>query len=253
MSASDSDGHHHHKHYSRDRRKRLDDDHDRNTRKFQRRDRRKRSHHSPSSSDSEDDHRRRKSSRKERPRSRSASTITSLAETRAPEPNLDRAIKRRHRLEHPLSPPSSSRPIGRHDDMDSDPLEDIVGPMPPPAPPKVHIRGRGAVSNSTGMDSRFASNYDPSTDVNLDMDEEDDWGQALEALQARAKFKSSQGDRLRAAGFSEDEIKSWERGGEKNEDDVRWSKLGEGREWDRGKVLDDDGKVKVDMDFGRLK
>jgi hypothetical protein len=103
------------------------------------------------------------------------------------------------------------------------------------------------------MDLRFSSTYDPSTDVALDLQEEDDWGQALEALQARAKFKQSQGDRLRAAGFTEDEVKAWEKGGEKNEDDVRWAKLGEGREWDRGKVLDDEGKVQVDMDFGRLK
>jgi hypothetical protein len=103
------------------------------------------------------------------------------------------------------------------------------------------------------MDSRFNSSYDPSTDVALDPQDEDDWGQALEALQARAKFKQSQGDRLRAAGFTEDEIKSWEKGGEKNEDDVRWAKLGEGREWDRGKVVDDDGKVQVDLEFGRLK
>jgi hypothetical protein len=103
------------------------------------------------------------------------------------------------------------------------------------------------------MDSRFSSGYDPSQDVALDAEDDDDWGQALEALQARAKFKQSQGDRLRAAGFTDEEIKSWEKGGEKGEEDVTWAKRGEGREWDRGKVLDDEGKVVNDVDFGRLK
>ena len=103
------------------------------------------------------------------------------------------------------------------------------------------------------MDNRFSSTYDPSTDISLDMDEDDDWGQALEALQARAKFKQSQGDRLRAAGFTEDEVKNWEKGGEKNEDDVQWNKKGEGREWDRGKAVDDEGQLQVNTEFGRLK
>jgi hypothetical protein len=136
--------------------------------------------------------------------------------------------------------------------MDSDPLEEIVGPIPPPPPPRVKVRGRGAIS-SAGMDSRFSSNYDPSTDVTLDLDDEDDWGQALEAWQARAKFKQNQGDRLRAAGFTDKEIKGWEKGGEKNEDDVRWSKIGEGREWDRGKVVDLEGAMHLESDWGRLK
>jgi hypothetical protein len=135
---------------------------------------------------------------------------------------------------------------------DSDPLEEIVGPLPPPPPPKVKVRGRGTVS-SAAMGSRFSVNYDPSADVTLDVDDEDDWGQALEAQQARAKFKQNQGDRLRAAGFTEEEIKLWEKDGEKNEEDVKWSKLGEGREWDRGKVVNDEGAVQLESDFGMLK
>jgi len=106
------------------------------------------------------------------------------------------------------------------------------------------------------MDTRFSSTYDPTTDVTLDMDEQDDWDQALEALQARAKFKQSQGERMRAAGFSEEEVKVWEKGGkEKSEDDVKWAKKGEGREWDRGKVVNGDGDdvSGVDMEYGRLK
>ena len=48
-------------------------------------------------------------------------------------------------------------------------------------------------------------------------------------------------------------VAKWEKGGEKSEEDVVWSKKGEGREWDRGKVLDDDGLVNVKPEWGRLK
>lgn len=162
-----------------------------------------------------------------------------------------------------LSPLRSSKSNGSnftHDTnaSDSDPLEEIVGPLPPPPAPKPRVRGRGAISSAArnGMDTRFSSTYDPTTDVTLDMDEQDDWDQALEALQARAKFKQSQGERMRAAGFSEEEVKVWEKGGkEKSEDDVKWAKKGEGREWDRGKVVNGDGDdvSGVDMEYGRLK
>jgi hypothetical protein len=92
------------------------------------------------------------------------------------------------------------------------------------------------------MDSRFSDNYDPKTDVQLDSDaEDDDWDQALETLRDRQKWKQQGADRLRAAGFTEEQIKSWEKsdgkGGEKSIEDVRWVKPGEGREWDRGKVI----------------
>lgn len=103
------------------------------------------------------------------------------------------------------------------------------------------------------MDDHFADDYDPSADVQPDAAEEDDWDQALEALRDRQKWKQQQGDRLKAAGFTDDEVRKWENGGEKTEGDVRWSKKGEGREWDRGKVVDDDGMVDVKADWGRLK
>lgn len=134
----------------------------------------------------------------------------------------------------------------------SDPLDDIIGPRPPPIP-KVRTKGRGTISQASGIDARFSANYDPSTDVRLDSDEDDPWDQALEAMRARKKFREIGADRLRAAGFTEDEVKRWENGGEKREEDVRWAKKGEGREWDRGKVLDEEGKVSVEPQFGRLK
>lgn len=76
---------------------------------------------------------------------------------------------------------------------------------------------------------------------------------ALEALRDRQKWKQEGADRLRAAGFTAEEVKKWERGGERSEEDVRWRKHGEGREWDRGKVVADDGMVDVQPEWGRLK
>lgn len=101
------------------------------------------------------------------------------------------------------------------------------------------------------MDSRFESGYDPAADVSVE--EQDDWGLALEALRDRAKYKLNQSERLRAAGFTEEEISKWEKGSERTEEDVKWSKTGEGREWDRGKVLADAGGIQLVPEWGRLK
>lgn len=133
---------------------------------------------------------------------------------------------------------------------DSDPLDEIIGPRPPPA---VRSRGRGALSQGSGIDDRFSASYDPTVDVHLDPDEENDWDQALEALRDRQRWKQAGADRLRAAGFTDEEIAKWEKGGEKREEDVKWGKHGESREWDRGKVIDSDGLVNVDLNWGRLK
>ena len=91
------------------------------------------------------------------------------------------------------------------------------------------------------MESHFSNGYDPSADISLEDDSADDWDQAIEAFRDRQKWKQQGAERLRAAGFSEQEVSKWEKGGEKDEADVRWAKVGEGREWDRGKVLGKDG------------
>ena len=135
---------------------------------------------------------------------------------------------------------------------DSDPLDDIIGPRPASLP-VVRSRGRGIFSGASGIEARFSASYDPSTDVQLDPDEENDWDQALEALRDRQKWHQAGAARLRAAGFTDEEIAKWERGGEKKEEDVRWVKRGESREWDRGKVIDDEGVVSTDLNWGRLK
>ncbi|KAK7916862.1 hypothetical protein PG985_010470 [Apiospora marii] len=153
------------------------------------------------------------------------------------------------------SPPHShSRrprsPVAQDQDSDSDPLEDMIGPAPATEPAPVRKRGRGAVAGTSGIDRRFASDYDPTVDVSLDADaEDDDWGTSLEALRDRQRWKQQGGDRLRAAGFSEEQVKKWERGGQdgwgNREEDVRWVKQSEEREWDRGKsaTLLEDGSL----------
>ncbi|PMD54236.1 uncharacterized protein K444DRAFT_667833 [Hyaloscypha bicolor E] len=179
---------------------------------------------------------------------------------RSRSPEADKARGKSHRSERENPESESKKPkkdvkeaeAKTQEGYYSDPLDDIIGPRPP-AVPQVRTKGRGTISQASGIDARFSANYDPTTDVRLDSDEDDPWDQALEAMRARKKYKELGADRLRAAGFTEDEVKRWENGGAKREEDVRWAKKGEGREWDRGKVLDDDGVVSIEPQFGRLK
>lgn len=86
-------------------------------------------------------------------------------------------------------------------------------------------------------------------------EEEDDWDMALEALRDRANWKQKGEERLRAAGFNESTVQRWKQepafaagSGHETEgriEDVKWAKKGEGREWDRGKVMNDDGHYDV--------
>ena len=173
-------------------------------------------------------------------------------------PNLEKGRKSFHSRRSPTEPKVSDMELKAQKaeklrvDYDSDPLDDIIGPRPPPVE-QIRSRGRGVMSQGSGIDSRFSASYDPTVDVQLDPDEENDWDQALEALRDRQKWQKSGADRLRSAGFTEDEITKWEKGGEKREEDVKWSKQGESREWDRGKVVGDDGAVTQEASWGRLK
>jgi hypothetical protein len=138
-------------------------------------------------------------------------------------------------------------------DDDSDPLEAIIGPPEPPLEPQVRPRGRGQISSTSGMDARFSSKYDPTTDVRPNSDSEDDWGLALEALKDRQRWKQQGADRLKAAGFTEDEISKWEKGDKKSEVDVKWKGRGEKRDWDSGKVLnEEDGVYDTKAEWARL-
>lgn len=158
---------------------------------------------------------------------------------------------------------------------DSDPLEDLVGPLPPykhgQSEAPLRSRGRGAYKPKTSnMDAHFAPDYDPALDVQPDddpspkhptrrpvaglMTADDDWDMALEALRDRTRWKQKGEERLRAAGVNEDTIQRWKDNpaftgvpgdGAGRSEDVKWSKKGEGREWDRGKFVDEDGHIDI--------
>ncbi|KKK24192.1 hypothetical protein P175DRAFT_0556815 [Aspergillus ochraceoroseus IBT 24754] len=196
-------------------------------------------------------HRRRSSS----PRSRS----------RSPEKRKSRDIRK-------LSPPPSTSAFRNEESGDeSDPLEDLVGPLPAKEAP-VRSRGRGAYKpNSSNIDAHFAADYDPTLDVQPEDDDiqsgsrltrravaglmtgDDDWEVALEALRDRTRWKQKGEERLREAGFNNDIVERWKNSSsaapagdsEGSLENVKWSKKGEGREWDRGKFIDDDGHIDV--------
>lgn len=163
-----------------------------------------------------------------------------------------RASKSHHSSKPSNENPPLGQPPSSLESQDSDPLDSIIGPPPPPPVPKILARGRGTFASSTTIDAHFSSHYDPAADVRPDPDTEDDWDQALEALRDRQRWKQQGADRLRAAGFTEEEVGKWETGGENREEDVRWRGKGEGREWDRGKVVGEEG-VETMPEWGRLK
>lgn len=215
-----------------------DEDRDGHKRRYRSRSRSPREHQSKEyrSRHRSPDRRRSRSPERDRKRARDAGRLSRSPRRRKPVGDDEKAVK---------APKAKL-------DYDSDPLDDIIGPRPPPVE-KVRTRGRGPISHASGIDSRFSSNYDPTVDVQLNPDEENDWDQALEALRDRQKWKQQGADRLKAAGFTEEEVRKWEKGGEKTEEDVKWTKQGESREWDRGKVFDTDGGISIEPKFGRLK
>lgn len=171
-----------------------------------------------------------------------------------PDSSPEKKPSRRHLSNHkPTSPPPTE--ADNEKDLDSDPLEAIVGPAPPPpVNRKIKFRGRGTFSSSTAIDNHFSKTYDPSIDVRPNSDSEEDWDQAIEAFRDRQKWKQQGAERLKAAGFTDEEVKKWEKSGtERTEADVKWNLKGEGREWDRGKVVQEDGSVKTGAEWGRLK
>ncbi|KAL3471283.1 hypothetical protein BJX99DRAFT_250542 [Aspergillus californicus] len=211
---------------------------------------------SPQSRDlkSRDRHRRRR--RRSRSRTRSPETGEMRKETRSPRRNESLSHKALSRKAVPRA--------------DSDPLEDLVGPLPKNKTP-IRSRGRGAYRpNSSNIDAHFASDYDPALDVQPETDGpqtsngstrrpvaglmtgDDDWELALEVLRDRNRWKQRGEDRLREAGFNNDIVERWKSNpsravgdDEGRLENVKWSSKNEGREWDRGKFVDDDGHVDV--------
>ncbi|KAF4989325.1 hypothetical protein FGRMN_9167 [Fusarium graminum] len=175
---------------------------------------------------SEEGHRRR--SHKRRDRSRSP---TRRRRSRSP-----RESKSRHRYRSPLDT-KEDRKRKDGEDGDSDVLEDLIGPAPPPK-----YRGRGTVGGSSGIDRRFSETYDPKTDVQMDEDEGGgNWDDAVEAFRDRQKLRQNQEERMRAAGFADEQIQRASGADEKAAESVQWSKAGEKRAWDMGKKIGSDG------------
>ncbi|KAK5994937.1 hypothetical protein PT974_03326 [Cladobotryum mycophilum] len=191
----------------------------------------KKSRHGDHSSDEESRHHRHRS---RRDRSRSPRR---RHRSRSP-----REKRSKHRHRSPLVEKDSQKePSSKKVEDDSDPLEELIGPAPPPK-----YRGRGTVAGAAGIEMRFSEAYDPKTDVLLDEEKGGDWDDAVEAYRDRQKLRLNQEDRLRAAGFADHQIQqinSVQK--EKTEQDVVWTKAGEKREWDRGKRVDDDGDVEL--------
>jgi hypothetical protein len=114
--------------------------------------------------------------------------------------------------------------------------------MPNIGPEFIHAKGRGRMNGGT-LDAKFSESYDPRTDTNdheSDSEEDkyvlDDWGLALRALRERQSYALSGGamtDRLKSETQNQNQNISW----------PTYSK-GE-REWDKGKVLLDDGSVGI--------
>ncbi|KAI0182502.1 pre-mRNA-splicing factor 38B [Xylaria flabelliformis] len=178
-----------------------------------------------------------------------------LASERSPlerDDSRSHSHRHRHRSDKEAREPAVS--LDKDSDSDSDPLDDIIGPAPP-SKSTVRRRGRGLISAMSGIDNRFAADYDPTIDVTPDPDDAgaDDWDNAVETFRDRQKWKQQGADRLRSAGFTDEQIRKWEKGDKKDESDVQWSKAGGVREWDRGKVLDEDGRLSPEPEFGRLK
>ncbi|KAK7511942.1 uncharacterized protein IWZ02DRAFT_485242 [Phyllosticta citriasiana] len=267
--------HHRRSHRDRDRSRSVDQDGERRHRTERRRRERRRSTSAESSRERRHKSRRREDYPEHRRRRRDdGGRIRRRSRSRSPDRSRSRSRnrhegRRKRRSPSTLSthadspadgkrshaPPTKSRPSrgDDHDDSDTDPLDDILGPLPPSLEPASRPRGRGATNFNNTMDKHFAADYDPSQDVRVDSEEEDDWDMALEALRDRQKWQQQGAERLKAAGFTEEEIEKWASGQEKSEEDVKWRKKGEGREWDRGKVIGEDGFVDLKAEWGRLK
>ncbi|KAL9566686.1 hypothetical protein ACKAV7_009123 [Fusarium commune] len=214
-----------------DRRSKTDDESRRSDRSRRDHRRRDRSRSRDRDSEEEGHHLR---SYKRRDRSRSP---TSRRRSRSP-----RESKSKHRRRSPLDK-NEDRKRKEEEEEGSDAMEDLIGPAPPPK-----YRGRGTVGGSSGIDRRFSETYDPKTDIQMDQDEVgNDWDDAVEAFRDRQKLRQNQEQRLKEAGFADEQIQRASGSDEKSAESVQWSKAGEKRAWDVGKVIGSDGVAQPEV------
>ena len=140
---------------------------------------------------------------------------------------------------------STSRSAKR---SESDSESDMIGPARSPKTARVRGRGLRAASASSGIDRRFSASYDPKAE-NYIASGEEGWEEAKEAYSHLQKWKNEGAERLRKAGFSDSKVGKWEDGEDRRLEHVRWTKKGEKREWDRGKVVGLDGHVSLRADW----
>lgn len=122
------------------------------------------------------------------------------------------------------------------------PVDSPIGPSLPVSGPEFLLaKGRGNMNGGT-LDAKFSESYDPRTDVDShqsdpeDKYELDDWGLALRALRERQSYFLSQAMTER---LTDSEIKTAT---------PTWPTYRKGeREWDKGKVVLDDGSVGVEV------
>ncbi|KAF3190214.1 hypothetical protein TWF788_009018 [Orbilia oligospora] len=238
--------------YSRERRSHRDR-RDKERRRSKSRERTKRSHRSRTSRTRSPSQSRSKSSSPDRRRHKSHKRHKS----RSRSPSDSQSPRKRRRSDSPkvsrLSPPQDDEdPLAEYLAKKSADRSPEIGPSFPyksrsgPRP-----RGRG-LPGSSAMDARFDPSYDPTMDVTpTNPEDEDDWEAALEALRDRQKWKQQGKERLKAAGFDNDFIEAWETNTTKDESRIKWSKDKGGRDWDRGKVIDDEtGEIKLKASWG---
>jgi hypothetical protein len=163
-----------------------------------------------------------------------------------------REFHQNHRHQDREGPPSDSSSSAKNQNnhqtdsrakSNSPPLESPRSPFGPTEPiqgPEYLLsKGRGRMNGGT-LDAKFSSSYDPRKDV-VDLhddsvadmvDGDDDWGLALRALRARETYVLS---RVMSERLTETQTQSQSTG---------WPTYSKGeREWDKGKVLLDDGSV----------
>ncbi|KAF5638708.1 pre-mrna-splicing factor 38b [Fusarium sp. NRRL 52700] len=212
-----------------DRRSKTDDESRRSDRP--RRDHRQRDRTRSRDREPEEGHR---GSHRRRDRSRSPE---SRRRSRSP-----RESKSKHRHRSPLDK-NEDRKRKEEEEEGSDAMEDLIGPAPPPK-----YRGRGTVGGSSGIDRRFSETYDPKTDIQMDENEVgNDWDDAVEAFRDRQKLRLNQEQRLKDAGFADEQIQRASSADENSAGNMQWSKAGEKRAWDVGKVIGSDGVVQPEV------
>ena len=154
---------------------------------------------------------------------------------RSRSPNDDKRRRTRHRHRSPIQEVAKPPPLPQNNAEDSDSSDGLIGPMPAPKP-----RGRGALAGSSGIDRRFSDTYDPKLDIQMDGEDGNSWGDAVGAYRDRQKMRQQQEQRMGSPGFVDNDIQKIQGGGGGSEEDVKWSKVGEKREWDKDKLLGHD-------------